>query len=263
MNCDWYVSTVPTDSNLDWYRRYGAKAEEILYQGLPWQDAVLGEQFTIEGKPGKPKRKLFIQLADTVSEIVIPDSKIKLDVAKAGLPVKIKGEADLDGRFQVFAVELRGDGTEWDIFPEQLGIVDHVNPAKQLIHFLVSKTVEGVIPFKDLPDRFDEGDVVALKLSKYTSRQGVRHRVVTIQKSSESAPSSLMRNFEEEVRVDNGMGFTDSDIFIPPPMVGKNNILDGSRVTGTAILSFNKKRSTWGWKAFSVARVDVQSDDYL
>ena len=48
------------------------------------------------------------------------------------------------------------------------------------------------------------------------------------------------------------MGFTDDGIFIPPPLIRKNNISDGDFVTGKAILNYNQKRSEWGWKAITI-----------
>jgi hypothetical protein len=49
------------------------------------------------------------------------------------------------------------------------------------------------------------------------------------------------------------MGFTLSDIFIPPPFVEQYRIRDGQTISGAAVLSFNKKRQEWGWKAISLA----------
>lgn len=63
------------------------------------------------------------------------------------------------------------------------------------------------------------------------------------------------KQFSEEVRVSNGMGFTASEIFIPPPMLSLHQIEDGQTVEGTAVKSFNKKRGNWGWKALSIEKV--------
>lgn len=63
------------------------------------------------------------------------------------------------------------------------------------------------------------------------------------------------KQFSEEVRVSNGMGFTASEIFIPPPMLSLHRIEDGQTVAGTAVKSFNKKRGNWGWKALSIEKM--------
>ncbi len=66
-------------------------------------------------------------------------------------------------------------------------------------------------------------------------------------------PSPQVRkDFDEAVRLSNGMGFTDSDIFIPPPLVVECQLFDGQKVSGTAILNFNKKHGSWGWKAITL-----------
>jgi hypothetical protein len=36
-------------------------------------------------------------------------------------------------------------------------------------------------------------------------------------------------------------------------LVVEHHIEDGQEISGTAVLSFNKKRGHWGWKAISIA----------
>ena len=40
-------------------------------------------------------------------------------------------------------------------------------------------------------------------------------------------------------------------IFIPPDIVSAASIENESKVEGVAVLNFDKKRSTWGWKAIN------------
>ena len=40
-----------------------------------------------------------------------------------------------------------------------------------------------------------------------------------------------------------------NDVFIEPKIVLENAFKEGDEVKGKAILSFNKKRNEWGWKA--------------
>ena len=58
----------------------------------------------------------------------------------------------------------------------------------------------------------------------------------------------------EEVSMLNGMGFTESEIFIPTHLVLEHRLKDGQTVSGTAVLNFNKKRGNWGWKALSIEK---------
>ena len=53
------------------------------------------------------------------------------------------------------------------------------------------------------------------------------------------------------------MGFTDNDIFIDPSLMSKHRIEDDARVSGMAVLNYNKKRSSWGWKALKINTVTM------
>ena len=54
----------------------------------------------------------------------------------------------------------------------------------------------------------------------------------------------------------NGLGFTGNDIFIDRPLIEGFGIEDGGSVSGHAVINFNKKRSTWGWKALTIEGVN-------
>lgn len=255
MRSSWYQGAISCKSNHQLYLEKAPYAEELLYSDLPWMNAVLGDTYFIEGNKGKAKRKLYVQSSPVPMEVTIPESKLKFDAGKPGAALKIKGELGREGRFQVYAIEHRISNQSWDIFEEQIGVVDHVNKNKRLIHFMISRAIDGVINFSDLPEEFKEGDAISLRLAKYTSGQGTRYRVLTSSKTSKSIPSSILKSFSDDVREENGMGFTDEGIFIPPPLIRQNNISDGDFVTGQAILNYNNKRSEWGWKAITISEV--------
>jgi len=77
------------------------------------------------------------------------------------------------------------------------------------------------------------------------------YRVLHAEATHERPAHQVRKEFNEAVRLSNGMGFTDSDIFIPPPLVVECQLLDGQKIAGTAILNFNKKHRNWGWKAIA------------
>nr|ALF35177.1 Hypothetical protein ICEValHN437_089 [Vibrio alginolyticus] len=232
-----------------------------MYSDLLWINAVLGDTFIIEGKKDQVKRKLYVQSSSIPVEVTIPESKLTFNVGKPGDALKIKGELDKENRFQVYSIENRTSNEDWDIFEEQIGIVDHVNTNKRPIHFMISRTIDGVINFSDLPEEFKEGDAISLRLAKFTSRQGTRYRVLTSSRTTKPIPSSILKPFSDDVREENGMGFTDDGIFIPPPLIRENSINDGDFVTGYAVLNYNKKRSEWGWKAISILEAKSNADD--
>lgn len=260
MRSTWYQGAISSKSNHQLYLDKATHAEELLYSNLPWINAVLGDTFCIEGKKDKAKRKLYVQSSSLPMEVTISESKLTSDTGKPGAALKIKGEFDRENRFQVYAIEHRSSNDHWDIFDQKIGIVDHVNTSKKLIHFMISRTIDGVINFSDLSERFKEGDAISLRLAKYTTRQGTRYRVLTSSRTTNPIPSSILKPFSDDIREENGMGFTDDGIFIPPPLIREHSISDGDFVSGHAVLNYNKKRSEWGWKAISIDSVSSNGE---
>ena len=117
---------------------------------------------------------------------------------------------------------------------------------------MVSEEINGIIKFSDVSDKFDEADAIAVRVSKYTSKQGTRYQALTSCRTTKAIPESLVKPFEDSVREDNGMGFTDNGVFIPPQLVKAHKIEDGDYVSGQAVKNYNKKKSEWSWKAIRI-----------
>jgi hypothetical protein len=127
-----------------------------------------------------------------------------------------------------------------------------VNTEKSVLHFIVDRTIDGVIPLADLATQFKVGDAIAVQLSKYSTKNGPTYRVLHAEATDEMPSAQVRKQFNDEVRVSNGMGFTLGDVFIPPPLVAEHHIRDGQSVSGVAVLNFNRRRQNWGWKAISL-----------
>lgn len=251
----WFAETVAAPSNRDYYKSKLPSAEALLYGTLPWVAACIGEKFTVVGKEGKQKlkRKIFLKTSSIPVEVTIPESKLGGKKWSVGDPIKVKGEFDDSRRFLAFVIDDREGKSSWDVFPESIGVVDHVNHEKGVLHFIVDREIDGVIPLSELETTFSEGDSIALRLSRYTSKHGPACRVQSAKASDKEPSERVKKPFREEIRVSDGMGFTGSEIFIPPPLVSRHQLNDGQMVSGKAVLNFNKKRSNWGWKAISIA----------
>lgn len=248
----WFSETAAASSNRDFYKSKVSFAEALLFGSLPWIDACVGEKYAALGKDDKPKRTIFLKLSSLPTETSIPESKLGRRKLAPGDAIRVKGEFDDNQRFKVFVLEDRNAESKWDVFPESIGVVDHVNREKGILHFIVDRKIDGVVPISKLSEPLSEGDSIALRLSSYMAKQGPAHRVHLANASEKQPGSDIKKQFCEEVRISNGMGFTGSDVFVAPPLVSKHQLEDGHRVSGTAVLSFNKKRSSWGWKAVSI-----------
>lgn len=252
----WYKDQKPAQSNKEFYRENAVLAEELLHANTPWIKGVLGETYTTKSNPSKPRRKVYIESDSLPLELSFPENKINLPVKQPGIALNIMGEKDFEGRFQIYSVEQRDKGDQWDIFDELVGVVDHINDQKKLIHFIVDRHIDGVIQFSELHDNFEVGETIAVRVSKYVSKRGSGYRVLTSSKTDKAAPENLVKPFKGVVREEKGMGFTDDGIFIPPPLMQNHQIVDQNEITGKAILSYNKKRSEWGWRSLLIDNVE-------
>lgn len=255
----WFNTTAAATSNRNFYRSKFHAAESILFSNLPWIDACLGERYTVPGKDDKPKRKIYLRLSSIPTESSIPESRLCQMKATPGLGVRVKGELDGNGRFKVFVIEERETGTNWDVIPEFIGVVDHVNHEKQVLHFIARRDIDGVIQLSNLKDTFSVGDFISLRICRYISKNGPVYRVVQANATDMQPGSDILKHFCEEIRISKGFGFTESDVFLPPTMVSEHLLTDGQLVSGMAVLNFDKKKNSWGWKAISV-EPELQGD---
>jgi tetratricopeptide (TPR) repeat protein len=248
----WFAETQTAASNRNFYQAHVPTAEALLFSELPWIEANVGEKYTVPGKEDKPKRKILLKTSSVPLEVSIPESKIGRKKLSPGDAVRVKGEFDDNHRFRIFVLEHRDSEFSWDVLYEAIGVVDHVNHEKCLLHFIIDREIDGVISLSDLSYTLVEGDAIAVMLSKYESKHGPAYRVHQARSTDKQPSVHIKKLFCEEVRVSNGMGFTESDIFITPPLVAQHRIEDGQKISGTSLLSYNKKRACWGWKAISI-----------
>lgn len=255
---EWYKSFTATESNKKYYQSNVSKAEELLFSDLPLVKACIGERFTLPDKPNKLKRKLYLVPHGKVEpiEISVPENKHKFGDVGSGL--SIKGDYDASGRYQVYLIANRDCRVNWDIFTDHVAVVDHVNQKKKVFHFIVNRKISSVVHFSDIDFTVKEGDFLAVKVAQFKTKQGERYRVLSVE-PTEKTPSFLVyKNFSCSVRASNGMGFTDDDIFISPPLMEQHGVNDGVLVKGTAVLNYNKKKMSWGWKALKINSVATE-----
>lgn len=248
----WFASMQAIGSNVSYYKSHAGAAESLLLSKLPWIAGNVGDWFVVPGMENKPKRNIFIKTSAEPLEASIPEWKFEYGNLAVGEGLRVKGEFDEAKRFKIYAVEARPTHGRWDVFPERVGVVDHVNTEKQVLHFIVDRAIDGVIPLADLSTHFKEGDAITVKLSRYLTKNGTAYRVLHAEATDEIPSPQVWKQFSDSIRVSNGMGFTMGDIFIPAPLVADHQIHDGQTIAGAAVLCFNKKRQNWGWKAISL-----------
>lgn len=251
----WFASVTPQVTGRDFYARFSDEAEALLFSHLPWTDASVGGAFDIVAKDGKKSRRrcrIYVRDKTVSLELSLPDTHPDLRGQPEGAPLLVQFEMSKaePGRATVHRIRPRPDGTPMDVAPEQVGIIDHINKEKSVLHVMVARGIDGTCPISAYPGVAKVGVPVAVRLSKHRGRNGNRTRIISIAPSEQSPGPDVCRHFREATEVtDSGLGFTRGDIFIPPNIVSASGIDSGDLVEGTAILSYDKKRSKWGMKA--------------
>jgi len=76
-------------------------------------------------------------------------------------------------------------------------------------------------------------------------------KILTAEKAEPNIAHEAIKRFEGTLKIiePHLFGFVD-DVFIESKLIKQLSFADGQALSGKAILSFNKKKSEWGWKAF-------------
>lgn len=264
----WFAAASPRATGRDFYTRFTEQAEALLFSHLPWTDASLGDVFTIDGKDGqKPRRRrrLYVREKSMALELSLPDTHPDVRGLAEGTPLLVQYEASRaePGRTTIHRIRPRPGGSAMDAVPERIGVIDHVNRERAVVHVIVAQGVEGVCPISAYSGEAKVGASVAVRLARYRGRNGERTHILSMTPSEQSPPPTVYRSFLETTKVnDRGLGFTLDDIFIPPHLVAEAGIASGDLVEGTAILCYDKKGSKWGMKAVEARTIAKGHHDF-
>jgi len=135
--------------------------------------------------------------------------------------------------------------------PEELIVVEFVNDNKSMLNFVKDRRKFGFFNYSSNLDKPQIGD--QLKVRFNGDGQDGFYKILTGKKSDSILTSEAIKDFEGILKVisPQNFGFIE-DIFIEPKLIQDNNLNDGQSVKGRAILSFNKKKNEWGWKAIEL-----------
>ena len=135
--------------------------------------------------------------------------------------------------------------------PEELIVVEFVNENKTMLNFVKDQQKFGFFNYSSILTKPQVGDLLKVRFNG-DGHQGF-YKVLTAKKASSNATSDAVMDFEGILKVfsPQNFGFIE-DIFIVPKIIEDSKLTDGQKVNGRAILSFNKKKNVWGWKAIEI-----------
>ena len=135
--------------------------------------------------------------------------------------------------------------------PEEIVVVEFVNENKHILNFVKDKNKHGFFNYPSQLVKPQIGDLLSVRL-KGDNQNGF-FKALTVNKAEDDVKSEAVKEFSSTLRIipSQNFGFVE-DVFVNPQLIEENNLLHGANVTVRAILSFNKKKEEWGWKALSI-----------
>ena len=135
--------------------------------------------------------------------------------------------------------------------PEEIIAVEFVNENKNILNFVKDKHKFGFFNYSSQLDKPQIGDILKVRFNG--DGQDGFYKILSAKKAESDLTSEAIREFEGSLKVisPQNFGFAD-DVFIEPKLIQEYNLTDGQALTGKAILSFNKKKNEWGWKAIEI-----------
>ncbi len=135
--------------------------------------------------------------------------------------------------------------------PEEIIAVEFVNENKSMLNFVKDKRKFGFFNYLGHLTKPQIGDLLKVRFNG--DGQNGFYKIVTAKKHDSNVTSDAMKDFEGTIKIisPQNFGFI-TDIFIEPKIIKERKLTDGQSIKGRAILSFNKKKNEWGWKAVNI-----------
>ncbi len=136
--------------------------------------------------------------------------------------------------------------------PEEVIAVEFVNINKKILSFVQSQDKHGFFKYAGLIEKPRIGDVLKVRFSDF--EQDGYCKALTVNEADQDTVCPAIKDFSGEVKIitPQNIAFV-GDVFLESKLVISNSLKDKQSVIGKAILSYNKKKNEWGWKALAVS----------
>lgn len=133
---------------------------------------------------------------------------------------------------------------------EEIVVIEFVNENKSILNFVKDKQKFGFFKY-DNQLKLKVGDILSVRF--IGDAKDKFYKVATLKMVNENIPTPAKKKFMGKLTISNQktFGFVD-DVFIPINLINAVGLIEGETIKGDAILSFNKKKNEWGWKAVKI-----------
>lgn len=193
--------------------------------------------------------------------IDVPDIREKFQI-KEGLPVFVKlyqkekprstylFSSEKGSRVYIFSISERPDGKLWDSFQEQVGIIDHINNDKGIAHFIINKKIDSIIKLSQIKEKIELGTKVLVRLKKVAKDRDSYYTVLSVSVTQQEPEENILKSFSGIISTKGEVGFV-NDVFIDADLM-QEHYEYAATINGIAIINYNKRKGTWGWKAIKI-----------
>lgn len=133
--------------------------------------------------------------------------------------------------------------------PEETVVVEFVNRDRNILNFVKNQDKEGFFKYDRLLRNPQIGDVLKVRFRDNPSEG--RYMVYNVKQGNPEECDALKEVNGDLRIIPAGIGFID-DVFVDKSVIAKFNLTNTQKISGKAILSFNKTKNQWGWKLISI-----------
>lgn len=140
--------------------------------------------------------------------------------------------------------------------PEELLVVEHVNKAKKVLYFVVSKTKAGCIYYGNFSVSPNRGDVFSVRFDTTQSpTKSNFYQVISLVLSEKRMLEEVTKSISGNIKIKpgNSFGFV-QDVFVSDQLVRENQLEHGQYIEGVAVIKYNKMKKAWGWSAINLSK---------
>jgi hypothetical protein len=130
---------------------------------------------------------------------------------------------------------------------EEIVVVEFVNEDKKIVNFVKNEQKHGYFSYNGLMNKPKIGDIYKVRFNQHSKEGKFQIFTATLDNSLQS---EALKKIKGKIKKSENQEFAFVDnVFIEPKVVKQFHLENDQDVTLLAILSFNKSKNKWGWKA--------------
>jgi len=135
--------------------------------------------------------------------------------------------------------------------PEEIVVIEFINKNKLIINFVKDKTKYGFFKYAGMIENPKIGDLLKVRFNG-ENHNGF-YQILSIKKVTKDINCDLIKEFKgilksNQTRISGSV----DNVFINSKMIIKQKLKFNDLIEGKAVLSFNKKKNEWFWKAINI-----------